>query len=123
MLQHTTSLMHFVLYYPIPPPRALTQLKSRWPLSRVQSVLVGSKKRSLPHEFKGNFALSIARNLPAGLQFTHGTRILLSRDVLCAMPSHSVSHVLPTLQLNSSERSSFEVRESQRGVHLGNLVF
>jgi hypothetical protein len=50
-------------------------------LSRVQSVFVvffGSKKRSLLLKFNENFTLSIVRNLPLCLQFTPGTRILLS---------------------------------------------
>jgi hypothetical protein len=52
--------------------------------------------------FKGKFALSIATNLPAGLQFW----ILLRPDVLCAMPNHPVAHVFLTLQWNSFVRSS-----------------
>jgi hypothetical protein len=39
-------------------------------------VCFGSMKRS-PPQFKGYFALSVARNLPAGLQFIRGTRIYL----------------------------------------------
>jgi hypothetical protein len=53
----------------------------------------GSKNQSLLHKFKGNFALSSARNLPAGLQFTRGTRILMRPDILFDMPSHPVAHV------------------------------
>jgi hypothetical protein len=75
-------------------------------------VCLGSKKRSLLHNIKGNFALSIARNLPVGLQITRGTRILLRPDILCAMLSHPVSHVFLTLKLNSLRRASFEVHES-----------
>jgi hypothetical protein len=93
---------------PIAPPRALPQLISRWLLSKVQNLLVVcfcSKKRSLLHKLKGNVALSIARNLPVGLKFTSGTRILLRPDVLCAMPSHAVAHVFLTLQWNSLGRA------------------
>ncbi|XP_023712880.2 uncharacterized protein LOC111867343 [Cryptotermes secundus] len=74
----------------------------------MRSVLVvffGSKKRSLIHKFKGYFALSIARNLPVGLQFTPGTRILFRPDVLCAMTSHPVGHVF-------SEATVEQIREN-----------
>jgi hypothetical protein len=62
----------------------------------------GSKKRSLLNKFNIMFALSIARNLPEGIQFTRGIRILLKPDVLCAMPRHPVAHVFLTLQLGES---------------------
>jgi hypothetical protein len=75
------------------------------------------------HKLKGNFALSIARNLPVRLQFTRDTRILLKPDVLCAMPSHPVVHVFLTLQWNSLRKASLGVHESQQDVGLGELVF
>jgi hypothetical protein len=81
-------------------------------------VCSGSKKLSLLQKFKVNFALNIARNLPVGLQFTHGTRILLRPDVLFSMPSHPVAHVFVTLQCNSLEGASFELEESQHDVRL-----
>jgi hypothetical protein len=62
------------------------------------------------HTFKENFALSIVMNLPIGLQFTRGTRILLRPDVLCAMPSHPVAHVFLTLQWNSLDEDDQEGR-------------
>ena len=105
---------------PIPPPRALLHLKSRWLLSE---VCYGSKKQSLLHKCKGNIAISIARNLSVGPQFTPGTRILFRPDFLWAMLSHPVGHVFLALQWNSLCRASFEVHESQRDLRLGKLVF
>jgi hypothetical protein len=80
-------------------------------------------EESLLHKFEGSFALSNARNLPVGLQFIRGTRILLRLDVLCSMPSHPAVHVFLTLEWNSLGRASFEVHDSQRDVRLGKLIF
>jgi hypothetical protein len=67
-------------------------------------------------EVQGNFsALSTARNLQVGPQFTCSKSILLKPDVLCAMPTHM-------LQWNGLERASFEVHERQRDVRLKKLV-
>jgi hypothetical protein len=82
-----------------------------------------SKKRSLLNKLKGNVALSIRRNLPVRLQFTHGTLILLRMDVLRVMPSHPVIQVFLKLQWNSLGRAPFKVHESQRDLRLGKLVF
>jgi hypothetical protein len=73
----------------------------------------GSKKRSLLHTSKGNFTLSVARNLPDGLQLTRGARILLRPDVLCAIPSHPLAYVHLTLQWNILRRTSFEINERE----------
>jgi hypothetical protein len=89
-------------------------------------------------------AISIARKLPVGLQFTRDTRILLRSDVLCAKPSHPVTHVFLALQFNNLGRSwweclcmllaslafiililvraTFDVHERQRDLRLGKLV-
>ena len=51
---YAIPFMHVVLQYPIPPPRALPHLKSRWLLSQVQSVLVvcfGSMEVTLNHNY------------------------------------------------------------------------
>jgi hypothetical protein len=105
----------------------LLQLKLRWLISQVQSVLVvcfDGMKRSMLHKFKQNVGLSIAWNLPVGLQFTRCTRILLRPDVLWGMPNHPIAHVFLTLQWNCClGRASFEVREGQRDVRLGKQVF
>jgi hypothetical protein len=114
--------MHVMLVPNTATASAPGQLRSRWLLSQAQSVVVvcfGSKKRHLLHKFKGSFA----RNLPVGLQFTRGTRILLRPDVLCAMTSHPVVHVILTLPWNRLGIASFEVHKSQRDVRLGKVVF
>jgi hypothetical protein len=53
------------------------------------------------------FRTQYRKEHPGGLQFTRGTRILLSPNVLCAMPSHPVSHVFLTLQWDSLLKESF----------------
>jgi hypothetical protein len=66
--------------------------------------------------------LSTARDLPVGHQSIRGIRISLRPDVLCAMTSHPVVHMLLTLQWNSLGRALLKVHESQRDVRLGKLI-
>jgi hypothetical protein len=74
-------------------------------------------------QVQGNYALNMARNLPVGLQFTCGTRILSRPDVLRGMPTYLVTHVFLTLQWKSLGTALLEVHESQRDVHLRKLIF